>query len=126
MFEESTVRWLAEIGVPAELGPTLEAHLEGQKAMSDPLEFVRADFAFHHMIVAAGGNLFATALFNQTGPRLLRYWFGIARAGEARARIVTENAALADTVVAADLDGYKALLSSHPELSRGFGVTISS
>jgi DNA-binding GntR family transcriptional regulator len=113
MFEKSAVAWMADRGVPEPLEATLRGHLDAQAGAVDALEFARSDRALHEAIVAAGGNSIATALFAQTGPRLLRYWHRPAERAEDRARIATEHGELIELVLAADAPGFAAKLDSH-------------
>ncbi|MFT3866610.1 MAG: GntR family transcriptional regulator [Solirubrobacterales bacterium] len=113
MFEKSAVAWMAERGVPADLEPTLRGHLDAQAGAADALEFARSDRSLHEEIVAAGGNSIATALFAQTGPRLLRYWHLPAERAEDRARMAAEHGELVELVLAADAPGFAAKLDRH-------------
>ena len=113
MFEKSAVTWIAARGVPAGLEGTLRGHLDAQAGAADALEFARSDRDLHESIVAAGGNAIATALFAQTGPRLLRYWNSPAQRPESRARMAAEHGELVDLVLAADAPGFAAKLDSH-------------
>jgi DNA-binding FadR family transcriptional regulator len=83
MFEKSAVAWMVERGQPEGLEATLRGHLEAQAQATETLDFARSDRELHETIVAAGGNPIATALFAQTGPRLLRYWHGTAQQPDA-------------------------------------------
>jgi DNA-binding GntR family transcriptional regulator len=121
MFEKSAVAWMAERGVPDPLEATLRGHLDAQAGADGALEFARSDRALHEAIVAAGGNSIATALFAQTGPRLLRYWHRPAERAADRARMAAEHGELVELVLAADAPGFAALLDSHIE-----GVRMSS
>jgi DNA-binding GntR family transcriptional regulator len=116
MFETTAVKWIAERGAPADLRDTLRGHVERQAAAADALEFARADRALHEAVVAAGGNAIALALFEQTGPRLLRHWHQLAESAEERRRLLAEHGRLVEMVVAGDVEGYAALLGSHTEL----------
>lgn len=113
MFEKSAVAWMAERGVPEALEPTLRGHLDAQAKAADALEFARSDRSLHEEIVAAGGNAIATALFAQTGPRLLRYWHRPAEGPEDRARMAAEHGELVELVLAADAAGFATKLDQH-------------
>jgi DNA-binding GntR family transcriptional regulator len=113
MFETSAVGWIAARGVPADLEATLRGHLDAQAGAGDALEFARSDRALHEAIVAAGGNDIATALFAQTGPRLLRYWHRPAQQPKDRARLAAEHGELVELVLAADAPGFAAKLGEH-------------
>ena len=54
-----------------------------------------------------------TALFAQTGPRLLRYWHEPAERAESRERIAAEHGELVDLVLAADAPGFATALDAH-------------
>ena len=69
---------------------------------TETLDFARSDRDLHEAIVAAGGNSIATALFAQTGPRLLRYWHGPAQQPDVRGRLAAEHGELVDLVLAGD------------------------
>jgi len=64
-------------------------------------------------IVAAGGNSIATALFVQTGPRLLRYWHTAAQVPDVSARFAAEHGELVERVLAGDATGFAASLDHH-------------
>jgi DNA-binding GntR family transcriptional regulator len=113
MFEKSAVAWMAERGVPETLEPALRGHLDAQAKADDALEFARSDRSLHEEIVAAGGNSIATALFAQTGPRLLRYWHRPAEQPEDRARMAAEHGELVELILAADAAGFAAKLDTH-------------
>jgi DNA-binding GntR family transcriptional regulator len=113
MFEKAAVAWIAARGVPAELETTLRGHLDAQAAAADALEFARSDRDLHESIVAAGGNTIATALFAQTGPRLLRYWNSPAQRPETRTRLVAEHGELVELVLAPDPAGFAKQLDAH-------------
>lgn len=113
MFEKSAVEWIAARGVPEGLEATLRGHLEAQAAATETLDFARSDRDLHEAIVAAGGNSIATALFAQTGPRLLRYWHGIARQPDVLGRLAAEHGELVDLVLAGDAAGFAANLDQH-------------
>jgi DNA-binding GntR family transcriptional regulator len=113
MFEKAAVTWIAVRGVPDGLDATLHGHLEAQAAAADALEFARSDRAFHEAIVTAGGNTIATALFAQTGPRLLRYWHLPAERRESRVRLAAEHGELVELVLAADAPGFATQLDAH-------------
>jgi DNA-binding GntR family transcriptional regulator len=116
MFEVSAVGWLAAAGaVPEELGAELGGHLDRQAAATDPLAFARSDRAMHEAIVAAGGNSIAAALFEQTGPRLMRYWHRAAGSAVTRERLAAEHRQLVDVVLEADPDAYAEYLRRHLE-----------
>jgi DNA-binding GntR family transcriptional regulator len=113
MFEKSAVDWIAERGVPEGLEATLRGHLAAQAAATETLDFARSDRELHEAIVTAGGNSIATALFAQTGPRLLRYWHGIAQQPDVIGRLASEHAELVDLVLAGDAPGFAANLDAH-------------
>lgn len=113
MFEKSAVEWIAARGVPEGLEATLRGHLEAQAAATETLDFARSDRDLHEAIVAAGGNSIATALFAQTGPRLLRYWHGIAQQPDVLGRLAAEHGELVDLVLAGDAAGFAANLDQH-------------
>jgi DNA-binding GntR family transcriptional regulator len=119
MFEKSAVAWMSQRGVPEALEATLRGHLDAQANAADSLEFARSDRSLHEAIVAAGGNSIATALFAQTGPRLLRYWNRPAEHAAERARMAAEHSELIELVVAADAPGFAAKLDVHLAGARG-------
>jgi DNA-binding GntR family transcriptional regulator len=116
MLETTAVRWLAEGGVPQDLGTRLRHCLTEQEraAAGDSLAFAKADQALHDAVVAAPGNRVAAELFTLCGPRLLRLLHRAAERGaDVRRRLVDEHAELAGLALAADADGYAALLRRH-------------
>jgi DNA-binding GntR family transcriptional regulator len=113
MFERSAVEWIAARGVPDGLEATLRGHLEAQAAATETLDFARSDRDLHEAIVAAGGNSIATALFAQTGPRLLRYWHAAAAAPDVFERFAAEHGELVELVLAGDAAGFAAKLDQH-------------
>lgn len=118
MFEKSAVDWMAVRGVPDGLEATLRGHLAAQGAATETLDFARSDREMHEAIVAAGGNEIATSLFAQTGPRLLRYWHGIAQQPDVFERLASEHGQLIDLVLAGDAEGFAANLDEHLEGAR--------
>jgi DNA-binding GntR family transcriptional regulator len=113
MFEKSAVEWMAARGVPDGLEAILRGHLEAQAAAVETLDFARSDRDMHEAIVAAGGNQIATALFVQTGPRLLRYWHTAVQIPDISARFAKEHGELVDFVLAGDAQGFAASLDKH-------------
>ena len=119
MFETTAVRWRAEQPVADDptddLAEVLAARLaEQDPSDDDPLAFARADRALHEAVVAGSGNPIASALFAQTGPRLLRVLYGVAARDEAtRRRVVREHKRLVGLVLKGDADTYAATLVSH-------------
>jgi DNA-binding GntR family transcriptional regulator len=113
MFEKSAVEWMAARGVPEGLEGILRGHLSDQLAATETLDFARSDRDLHEAIVAAGGNSIATALFAQTGPRLLRYWHAAAQAPDVFARFAAEHRELVDLVLTRDATGFAAKLDEH-------------
>jgi DNA-binding GntR family transcriptional regulator len=113
MFEKSAVAWMAEREQPEGLEATLRGHLEAQAGATETLDFARSDRDLHEAIVAAGGNPIASALFAQTGPRLLRYWHGTAQQPDAFERLAGEHGELVDLVLAGDAAGFAANLDQH-------------
>jgi DNA-binding GntR family transcriptional regulator len=119
MFEKSAVAWMSARGVPDGLEATLRGHLDAQTGAADALEFARSDRSLHEEIVAAGGNSIATALFAQTGPRLLRWWHRPAEHAADRARMAAEHGELVELVLGADAPGFAAKLDVHMAGARG-------
>jgi DNA-binding GntR family transcriptional regulator len=113
MFEKSAVEWIAVRGVPEGLEATLRGHLAAQAAATEALDFARSDRELHEAIVAAGGNSIASALFTQTGPRLLRYWHTAAQVPDVSARFAAEHGELVDLVLAGDAPGFARSLDEH-------------
>jgi DNA-binding GntR family transcriptional regulator len=113
MFEKSAVEWMATRGVPDDLEMILRGHLAAQLVATETLDFARSDRDMHEAIVAAGGNQIATALFVQTGPRLLRYWHTAAQVPDVSARFAVEHGELIDLVLAGDAAGFAANLDQH-------------
>ena len=113
MFEKSAVEWMAARGVPDGLESTLRGHIAAQMAAAETLDFARSDRDLHEAIVAAGGNSIATALFVQTGPRLLRYWHTAAQVPDVSARFAAEHGELVERVLAGDATGFAASLDHH-------------
>lgn len=113
MFEKAAVAWIGDRGVPYGLDEKLRGHLDAQANAADALEFARSDRALHEGIVAAGGNEIATALFAQTGPRLLRYWHVPASDPASRERLAAEHGELVELVLSADLPGFATKLDRH-------------
>lgn len=113
MFEKSAVEWMAGRGVPDGLEGSLRGHLKAQAEATETLDFARSDRELHEAIVAAGGNAIATALFAQTGPRLLRYWHVAAQEPDVFGRLAAEHGELVDLVLAGDAAGFAASLDQH-------------
>jgi DNA-binding GntR family transcriptional regulator len=115
MVETAAVGWMSRRGVPATLAGELERSLAAQAAaFDDPLAFAWADRSLHEAVVAAAGNAVASDLFARTGPRLLCLMHRIGTgASDVRRRLAAEHARLAEFALAADVDGYAALLAEH-------------
>lgn len=114
MFETSAVRWLADQPIPDDVAKGLRERAAAQDAESDVLMFARSDRDLHEAIVNAAGNATASALFTQTGPRLLCILYQAAqRDGATRRRLVREHRRLVTVALAGDAEGYGELLEAH-------------
>lgn len=93
----------------------LDVNLAAQaQAVDDPRAFAPLDYAFHALIIGHDDNRVVAEISRSLGPRLYRLTRLAVDSGEP-ARFLDEHARLAETIRAADAEGFGELVARHLE-----------
>ncbi|WP_338886847.1 GntR family transcriptional regulator [Rhodococcus sovatensis] len=128
-----SARWLVETGsvrafaaderIREHLVVQLRANLERQgqiAATGTRAEFSAADADFHRLIVRAGGNPLLDAFYDGLRERQRRMTtHSLERDPDQLSRIVDEHRVLADSIEAADVDGFATAVDAHMRRTHG-------
>ena len=98
------------------LAAKLDENLDRHRAVdpADDAAFARVDAEFHQLIVAAGGNALLDGFYTSLGERQRRMTTAsVHRDTGVVDRILTDHAALAQAVAAADAEAFASLLAAH-------------